>query len=195
MLTLCSQHTHACTHTHARARAHTHTHTHTHTMALLCHHNLSKYVRTHDLLFKKTLTSCRCVNLKEWEEAQAKYPHFADEKRLSIFLNTRIKGKDGIVKPFRDYCQAALDSAGKSQSMPKHSVQWKNSTGNLIEKPYFEATKEDVLEAVPTFQGSSLIVLGNIAQVRIYICTSCTFLNSPKIPWCSWPNPSSAMLF
>ena len=53
--------------------------------------------------------------------------------------------------------------------MPKHSVHWKNSVDNFIEKPYHQATKDVLMEAIPTFQGSSLIVLGNIVQVRTYI--------------------------
>ena len=146
----------------------------------------------------KILHSCRCVNVKEWEEAQVRYPHFANEERLNIFLNMKIKGKDGIAKPFRDYCQAALNSVTKGKTMPKHSVHWKNSVGNFIEKPYHQATKDDLMEAIPTFQGSSLIVLGNIVQVRIYGYKTmyiCTYLARVSRHCISCGNLAHVLLF
>ena len=104
-----------------------------------------------------------------------RYPHFANEKRLNIFLNMQIKGKDGIAKPFRDYCQAALDSVAKGNTMPKHSVHWKNSVGNFIKKPYHQATKDDLMEAIPTFQGSTWQYCTGTYVYNIIVCTKiCT---------------------
>ena len=102
----------------------------------------------------------KCMNVKSWDEAVEKYPAFADEKRLSLFLEVKIRNKDGLTQPFKNYCQAAL--AGKQSD----SVSLNGSTGHFIATPYTATSKENLVQQLPNYQGANLYLAGNIKKMR-----------------------------
>ena len=108
---------------------------------------------------------CRCVNMKEWNKAVEVYPNYASEDKLKVFFKVKMKTKEGLTQPFKDYCRAALDSVSRKDS--ENSVDMGGCAGYFISSPYTKSTKEALLSAMPSYQGSTFIIAGNCKQVSI----------------------------
>ena len=109
------------------------------------------------------------MNLKSWEEAAAKYPRYTTEEAMARLQTMKIRDKNGLTKPFKDFCQAAVNSSPQDIG----PVNVKGSKAYFVPTPYSALTKEAILQGMPDFQGASLIISGNCAQVCMYMLHVC----------------------
>ena len=115
--------------------------------------------------------TCRCVNLKSWDEAETKYPGYARDEALEKFLTIKIRDKNGLTDIFKEFCQAAVNSLNKES--PEITVN--GSKVYFVQTPYTEFTKDTISEAMPSFKGAALIISGDCKQV----CDTLACIDAP----------------
>ena len=94
-----------------------------------------------------------------WEQAEREYPSFTVEERLKTFIG--LKSKDGVPKPLRDYCQAAIESKrNKDKDLPIYSLHCEEggTTACFLEGNYRSVSGKVLSTKIPNFQGTSLII-------------------------------------
>ena len=104
--------------------------------------------------------------MKEWDEAVEAYTDYTSEDKLKIFLKVKMRTKEGLTQPFKDYCQAAIESVSRKDS--EVSIDLEGCAGCFLSLPYTRITKEELLSAKPSYQGAALVIAGNWKLVRNY---------------------------
>ena len=113
----------------------------------------------------------RCLSKSSWEEAIRDFPAFSKEERLSTFIG--LKTKEGVPKPLRDYCQAALDSKKSlnPSNRPIYSIHKEDNSTSVyfMEGDHKTLSGKMLGEKIPNFQGVDLI-LANFDKVSSIMC-------------------------
>ena len=113
----------------------------------------------------------RCLSKSSWEEAIRDFPAFSKEDRLSTFIG--LKTKEGVPKPLRDYCQAALDSRKtlNPSTRPIYSIHKEDNSTTVyfMEGDHKTVSGKMLGEKIPNFQGANLI-LATFEKVSSIMC-------------------------
>lgn len=119
----------------------------------------------------------RCTNLKTWSEAEAKYPSYACEARLTKFQT--LDFKFNVPEQFRSYCQSAIAAKEKISGIKTMNGQRMASIhGNLK-----SIAASDIKELDPHYNGARLI-LCSVPEVSIVYCTCTVYIRMHIVQVC-----------
>lgn len=97
----------------------------------------------------------RCTGARNWEDAVHRFEAFTDEVRLAQFVLLNFRKQ--IPEPFRDYCQAALNSEN-STAVDCYTVVKEGTTGYVLQADPTALTAARIKQAISCYTGANLII-------------------------------------
>lgn len=110
----------------------------------------------------------RLTNTETWEQAEEKYPLFANDSQLQKFI--RIDLNKAVPQSFTDFCTRAKLSEGESDAAVSSGpfVQCGSSIGHVIDAKTTELSGQMIKRIYGSFRGANL-ALTSFREVRQYM--------------------------
>ncbi len=116
---------------------------------------MKEWCNKHQALSTVKSSFVRCTGTRNWEEAVRRFEAFADEDRLAQLIHLNFRKQ--IPEPFRDFCQAAVNSENPT-AVDCYTVIKECTSGYILQDDPTDPTATKIKEAISCYTGANLII-------------------------------------